>query len=277
MTNDAPPSITKLPVLATVAATYRSVRERAAGLALLSRGTAIAAGVAFALSYGVVQVLSGHEDSGFQQAPVGERVAAMTSLSVLIVTIGLFMIIVKWHRMIVRDIPSVATRGRVTRAALLYLARGLLLGAFGFAIALLCGLVPVALARGLAIASDVRWWMTLACIMTGIAAALVVTGRLSMVLPAGAVGDYHVTLSRSWALTRGNSWRIVVGSLLSSGPAFVVNIALNGLIDAMPRMSGSVTSLLIATMFSLVLFVVTAIIQASFLSYAYRFFVPPRG
>lgn len=265
-------TLKKLPVWATVRATYGSVSEHAGALALLSRGTAVAAVVAAALSYGAVQLLLTDERRGaeFLDLPAGERVAAYTSLAVLVVAIGLFVIIVRWHRMIVRDIPADATRQGATRAALLYLARSLLLGWLGAAIAVVCGLLPVTLSRGWPLPDDVRWWVTAACVTGGVVAALLTVGRLSLILPAGAVGDYHVTMRRAWQMSRGNAWRILGGSVLASGPVFVVNIASNGLIEALPSMPGDVAPLLAMLALSLVLFVVTAIVQASFLSYAYK-------
>lgn len=240
---------------------------------MLSRGTAIATAIAAALSFAAVQLLLTDERRAdeFLSMPAGERLAAYTSLAMLVVLFGLFVIVVRWHRMIVRDIAPDATRLKATRAAMLYFARGLLLSAIGGAIGIVCGLLPVTLMRRLPIPDDVGGWLTVASIMGGILAALLTVGRLSLILPAGAVGDYHVTMRRAWQMSRGNSWRILGGSVLASGPVFVVNIVLNGLIDALPSMSASVPSLLAMLTLSLLLFVVTAIVQASFLSYVYRF------
>jgi hypothetical protein len=263
---------TKLPVWATVRATYRSVKEHSEALAVLSRGTATAAAVAVGLSFGAVQLLLADERRGseFLELPAGERVAAYTSLATLVILFGLFVIIVRWHRMIVQGVPPGATRPRATRAAMLYFARSLLLGMIGVAVGLVCGMLPVALSRSLPIPDDIGRWLTVASIAGGVLAALLTVGRLSLILPAGAVGDYHVTMRRAWQLSRGNSWRILAGSLLASGPVFIANIVLNGLIDALPSMSASVPSLLAMLTLSLLLFVVTAVVQASFLSYAYK-------
>jgi hypothetical protein len=98
--------------------------------------------------------------------------------------------------------------------------------------------------------------------------------RLSMILPAGAVGDYHVTMRRSWAMTRGNAMRLLAGSVLSSGPVVIVNVVVNSLEKALPTIvTVSVPSLLAAIALSILLSVVTAIVQAGFLSHAYRFFL----
>jgi hypothetical protein len=263
---------TKLPVWATVRATYASVKEHAEALAMLSRGTATAALVAAVLSFAAVQLLLMDERRGaeFLELPAGERVAAYTSLAMLMVTIGLFVIVVRWHRMIVRDMPPRETRRGATRAAMLYFARGLLLSAVGLAIGIVSGLLPVTLSRGLPLSDDVRWWMNVASIGGGVLLALLAVARLSLILPAGAVGDYHVTMRRSWRMSRGNSWRILGGSVLASGPVFVANTVLNGLIEALPSMEGAIAPLLAMLTLSLLLFVVTAVVQASFLSFAYK-------
>lgn len=263
----------KLPVWAIVRDTYRSVGEHADALGALSRGTATAATIALVLSFAAVQLILSDERRGaaFLELPAGERVAAYTSLAMLMVFIGLFVIIVRWHRMIVRDLAPRATRSGATRAALLYFARSLLLGSLGVSIGVVCALVPVTLTRGLPLSEDVRWWITVAFVVGGIVAALVTVGRLSLILPAGAVGDYHVTMGRAWHMSRGNAWRILAGSVLASGPVFFVNVVFNGFIEALPSMSANVASLLAMLTLSLLLFVLTAIVQASFLSYAYRF------
>jgi hypothetical protein len=263
----------KLPVWATVRATYGSVKEHAEALALLSRGTAATALAATVLSYAAVQLILTDERRGeeFLSLPIGERLAAYTSLPVLIVSVGVFIIIVRWHRMIVRDMTPRETRRWARRAAALYFARGLLLSALGLAIGIVCGLLPISLSRGVAMPEDVRWWFSVASIAAAVVVALLLVGRLSLILPAGAVGDYHVTMRRAWQMSRGNSWRILAGSALASGPVIVVDVLINGFVEALPSMSGNIASLLAMLTLSLLLFVLTAIVQASFLSYAYKF------
>lgn len=263
----------KLPILATLRATYGSIRAHADALPTLARGTAIVAAVAAVLSVASVQLILSDEHAGaaFLASPPGERAAAYTSLVSFVVLLGLFAIIVRWHRMIVRDVTATETRRKVAGAAALYFARGVLVGWIGLAIAVVAGLLPLTWARDLGMPSDARWVFSIAWIAGVIIGALLIVGRLSLILPAGAVGDYQVTMSRAWELSRGNSWRILTGSMLASGPVALANVALNGLFDALPTTNASVPALVAALILSLVLFVVTAIVQASFLSYAYRF------
>lgn len=263
----------KLPVLAIVRAAYGSVQTYGDALLSLARGTAIAAGVIALLSLGFVQLLLSDETEGaaFLAAPPEERAAAYMSLAMAVASLGLFLIIVRWHRMIVRDLPPTETRGKVVGAALLYFARGVLLGSMGFGIAMVVGLLPATWVRELGLAPDVRWVFVAVWVAGSIGAAVLAVSRLSLILPAGAVGDYYVTMSRAWDLTRGNSWRILGGSVLASGPVMLANIALNGAIDGFPTMNASVPALVGAQVLSLLLFSVAAIVQASFLSYAYRF------
>lgn len=242
-------------------------------LPALARGTVIVAAVAAVLSAASVQLILSDESEGaaFLASPPGERAAAYTSLPALVVLLGLFVIIVRWHRMIVRDMAAAETRRNVAGAALLYFARGLLVAWIGLGIAVVVGLLPLTWVRNLGLPADVRWALSVTWIAGVILVALLVVGRLSLILPAGAVGDYHVTMSRAWNLSRGNSWRILVGSALASGPALLANLALNGLVEALPTMNASVPALVAALVLSLLLFAVTAIVQASFLSYACRF------
>lgn len=263
----------KLPVWATVRATYRSVKEHAEALLSLSRGTATAAVIALVLSFAAIQLVLADErrSAEFLNLPTGERVAAYTSLAMLMVFIGIFAIVVRWHRMIVRDLSPRETRQGATRAAILYFARGLLVSSIAVSTGLVCALLPVTLTRDLAIPEATRWWLTIAFVVSGIVGAMLIAGRLSLILPAGAVGDYHVTMRRAWQMSRGNSWRILAGSVLASGPVVIVDVLINGFIEALPSMSGNVASLLAMLTLSMLLFVLTAIVQASFLSYAYRY------
>lgn len=263
----------KLPVLAILRATYGSIRAHSDALPTLARGTAMVAAVAAALSVASVQLILSDEQeaAAFLASPPGERAAAYTSLASFVVLLGLFLIIVRWHRMIVRDVAAAETRRKVAGAAVLYFARGVLVTWIGVTIALIVGLLPLTWARDLGMPSDVRWVFSIGWIAAVIIGALLIVGRLSLILPAGAVGDYHVTMSRAWELSRGNGWRILTGSILASGPAVLANFALNGLMDALPTTNASVPALVAALVLSLLLFVVTAIVQASFLSYAYRF------
>ena len=52
--------------------------------------------------------------------------------------------------------------------------------------------------------------------------------RLQLIFPATAIGDQALTLARSWAVTDGNGWRLVLGFFLATLPValLVLGVAL---------------------------------------------------
>lgn len=262
----------KLPVLATVARSYGFARGNLPAIGLLARRWAIAAAIAFALSWLLVrQAFQADAEPGFEPATLNDRVAAMTSLSVLIALVATYVIVVRWHRILIQGLSPAETQRHALSGGMLYFARGFLLGGIGLIIGI-AGLFPAALMRGLALPEEAKPIVVGLSFGSAAVAALLVVSRLSLVLPAGAVGDFAMTFRRSWILTRGNSWRIFLGSLLASGPAIAVNLALNGLLEQTTRGPNDAVALTIGIAFSIILTVIAAVIQASFLSYTYLHF-----
>jgi hypothetical protein len=218
-------------------------------------------------------VMAGRDD-----VPVWERLTPLdlaltiTSLSDLIVFAAAYTIVVRWHRMIILGAAAADTRRASLSRAFLYFARALFLSCSGVSIALIVGLLPVSLSHGL-VPPDIRWYLALATVTGGALLAMLLIGRFSLVLPAAAIGDAAMTLRRSFTVTRGHSWRILGGSLLSSGPALFLNFLTNAIARSSETIQSELTPLIAGIVLSLLLIVVAAVIQAGFLSYAYLFFV----
>lgn len=266
----------KLPVLATVGKAYRAVFSHTAELWLIARSWAVAAGVALALS--AVLMNFAPEDAvrhsqGIEPIPVGAKVAAMTGLSALILSFGVFAIVVRWHRMVIRDLTPADNKRRAMSRGFLYLARSLLLAWGGMAFAMIMGLLPITLSRDLPLTAEQRPFLAGAFILAAIILSMLGIWRFSLILPGGAVEDHAMTLRKSWEATRGNSWRMLGGTMLSAGPAVLANMAFNGSLEYLPKTSANFFVLTLNIALSLALVVFTAVIQASFLSYAYLFFV----
>jgi hypothetical protein len=105
--------------------------------------------------------------------------------------------------------------------------------------------------------------------------ALLLIARLSISLPGIAV-ERPMTLSRAMEITRGNSWRLVCGTLLVSVPAYLVGFLMELLL---PQSGGllvaSLTGLAVPILLLIAVIVVNvlcAIAAISFLSLSYRFF-----
>jgi hypothetical protein len=200
----------------------------------------------------------------------------MTSLPVLILGLGAYVIIVRWHRLVVQNLTAEQTRPGAVGSGVLYFARAMFLIAVGVCVALVGSLLPITLTRKL-LEGDAQW--TFAAVVTAIAitAALALLARLCLILPAGAVQDYSVTLRRSWSLTNGNTMRMLAGSALASGPAVLMNFVVNAAARASETTARDATAIGLVTVFSLVLAIIAGVIQAGFLSYAYMFFTGSGG
>ncbi len=260
----------KLPVWATVRQAYAAVREQSHVLAKIAQRWGIAAAVGLAFGVWIVRA------SPPEQFPTNERVAMMTSLPVLILGLGAYVIIVRWHRLIVQNLTAEQTRPGAFGSGILYLARAMFLTAIGLCVALVGSLLPITLTRKL-LDGDAQWTFAVAVTATAITAALALLARLCLILPAGAVRDYSLTLRRSWSLTKGNTMRMLAGSALASGPAFVMNFVINAAARASETTARDATAIGLVTVFSLVLAIIAGVIQAGFLSYAYTFFAGRGG
>ena len=104
--------------------------------------------------------------------------------------------------------------------------------------------------------------------MIGMWVALFVTTRLSLVLPARAVGVDDLTLSDSWRLTGGSFWRLFGGTLICYLPALLISSLLVSLLGA----DKSIGSFLAGQALSSMAGIVTSVFPLAFLSLAYRHF-----
>jgi hypothetical protein len=258
-------STRKLPVLATVRQAYAATREQAHLLAQIAQRWGVAAAVGLAV--GALLVAGSPADRG---SP-GERASLLTGFSALILVLGAYVIVVRWHRLIIRSSTVEETRQGAVGGGVLYFARGTFLTVVGLLVAVTGSLLPITLTRNV-VTGDARWYFAVVVTSLAITAALALLARLSLILPAGAVGDHSVTLKRSWSLTRGNTPRMLAGSALSSGPAIVANFIANGAARASETAIQDSTAIAVLTILSLTLAIVAGVIQAGFLSYAYLSF-----
>ncbi|HEU4381580.1 MAG TPA: hypothetical protein VFR73_23665 [Hyphomicrobiaceae bacterium] len=105
----------------------------------------------------------------------------------------------------------------------------------------------------------------------GLGVGVFVLPRLSLVLPAGALGE-RLTLGEAWRATRGNTWRLACASLLCSLPPLIPAAALVFLVEG-TSLDESVIGI---TVYSLA-YVLIVTIAVTLLSLAYRHFVERPG
>jgi hypothetical protein len=112
--------------------------------------------------------------------------------------------------------------------------------------------------------------LAIVAVFAGIAAGLgigmFVLPRLSLVLPAGALGE-RLTLGEAWRATRGNTWRLAWASMLCGLPPLIPAAALLWLIEG----STLAVSIIGRTVYSLA-YVLIVTIAVTLLSLAYRHF-----
>lgn len=265
----------KLPVLPTVGKSYRFVIGNFQLLGESGARWAVAAGIAFVVSHLLVRLPSDDHMPPFEELPAGARVAEVTGLSVSIILLAMYFIVVRWHRTLILDTAPTLKKSTATGRAILYMARSTFLGMASMAIFALMALLPIPLLRALSFPMELMPAVFSIYIPATFVATLLIIGRFCLILPGGAVGHFAMTLRKSWQHTRGNGWRILLGSVLAAGPVFFANTMFNSVFDSLPYAADNTMVLTLVLAQSLALLIVAAVIQASFLSYVYLFFSEP--
>jgi hypothetical protein len=114
------------------------------------------------------------------------------------------------------------------------------------------------------------------CIVTSVIAI-----RLSLLLPAQAVGNTNVTFGQAWARSRGNFWRLAWGYAFTTTPMlFVMQIAMLAIVG-FPRAAfggeGFVARMTAMSTVMMVYYLLITPIGIGFLSHAYRHFFMDRS
>lgn len=194
----------------------------------------------------------------------------MSMLPSVLESPALASIAVAWHRLVLRqEGVQGAAYLRLDRVVWWYAAVLL------FFLAVTVGPFVFAATRGAALPDDPNaLLMPLLQVFGGIAAGLAIGAfvlpRLSLVLPAGALGE-RLALGDAWRATRGNTWRLAWASLLCSLPPLMPPLVLLWYVDA----GWTTLSVIGGTVYSLA-YVLVVTIAVTLLSLAYRFFVEGR-
>lgn len=264
----------KLRPIKAVADAYRFVFDHLPQLARLCSGWLGLALILFVVFIALfMRLIESGTPSGerFQALPLDAQVGAIVGIPSLVVILAVPLIIVAWHRVIIKQVqPSIFPMP--LGGALLYLARTLLIGLIWPLTVGVVGFLPIVYIGKLSLDAN----LILALKITVVAAAAVlgalVTARLLLVLPAGAVGDWSVTLAKSWRLTAGSGLRLAVGFVLAAAPLFAINAASNIFVHAIEDEAVALRSAIVIMVVSTLLSLAAALIEATFLSFAYLFF-----
>lgn len=178
----------------------------------------------------------------------------------LVVTLGVAAVAVLWHRHILLGEPLAVRMAPLDARVARYFALTLLV-ALAMAALPLVALSVMGAGSGGAIAVTA---LVLACLYAAL--------RVQLVFPATAIGDAAMTPGRSWALTRGNGWRLLGGFVAVTMPIAIAAIALTLFLGWASDATGSLVLLALADLAAVVNAWLQAPLIASFLSYAYIWF-----
>jgi hypothetical protein len=207
--------------------------------------------------------------------------AALMHLDYVLLTLAGVSIAVAWHRLLILgEHPVLSGSNVATRYVWRYIGVGLMIGLIVILpiVAIVFPTFYFAFSAQHAAAGPPRPAFALLFLMILIlyVAATAVMLRLTLLLPARAVGDMNLTFRETWRRTRGNTWRLFWGILATTMPpivlaeiAFVVigapHFAMKADPDFVERMTAT------STIF-MVYYLLMVPIGIGFLSHAYRHF-----
>ncbi|MBI1210079.1 MAG: hypothetical protein GC190_01335 [Alphaproteobacteria bacterium] len=264
----------KLPALKTVALAYRQVLDHLPQVARVCAGWLGIAVVLFtALAALMARLVSNPATAArFERLPPDLQASAVIGLPILVVAVASPAIVVAWHRLIIREAAPPLFPARVG-AAIVYALRTIVIGLIWPSTVSLVGLLPIIYIAKLKVEPMLKFAAETSLVGFAAVLGLLISARFLLVLPAGAIGDWSLTYARSWQLTAGNSWRLGGGFLLAALPLIAVNSATNLIVSAAADSAVTPRATILALAVSTVLALATAIFEASFLSFAYMFFV----
>lgn len=256
-------------MLATAAGAYRSVLSDADRLLRI-------AGVWWLLIMGL-QILGEVAIGKPVDAAAAEVIAASPTFWALwvigtgVILVAGFAVPVAWHRWLLLH-DETAWAAPVTLRVVAYALWGMLisiLAAVPIAIVMLAlgfgmgspgsGAPPLDGARALAVA---------VASLGGLTLGLYLTVRLSLVLPARAIGERTLGLAQAWRVTQPHAWRLVLVTLLTVLPPALAIGALGGLLGLVTWLPG-----ILSTAIGTAGLLLNASFLAAALSLAYRHIV----
>ncbi|MBF0561893.1 MAG: hypothetical protein HQL37_07690 [Alphaproteobacteria bacterium] len=177
-----------------------------------------------------------------------------------------------WHRRILLDeSPPGWLAVRFGRREIQYLGLGLVLS-----LGVIVPLVGLALlVSALHLPGGIAAWAMIGVAFVGGA----VVNRLILVFPAVAIDDKETTLRQSWHLTRGNTFRLIAGAVLSFLPLSIVSSALSIIAAKLmvaPVISTRGLGVGVESMAIIVVFYEIAI-GAGFMAFTYEDLIRPDG
>ena len=271
MTQTAPALPAKLPFWSTIGEAYGFAF---ANLGQVARITGLWSAIALAVYAVLYGMLGGDELKAIQE---GTSIGP-ASLNLISLLIGLVIgssVAVAWHRFVlVGEKVTGAAYLRLDNRVWAYLGAAGVILAIGvpFLISLyvfMTRVLEITPKDGVPRADlDSLLIGLLPVIFITLAIACYFSTRLSLVLPARALGDDGYSWGDSWRTSRGHFWRLFAGSIVCYLPVLVAAWLGGVLTPDKP----SITALVLSSSVMAVLGIILAVVPLGFLSVAYRHF-----
>ena len=266
----------KLPVLNTVIDAFRDVAAH--------RRAALRISAAWSALFAVAGVAAFAAIVGAQQTLAASPWISLAVVYLPLVIFMLFMIsaAVGWHRLVLLGEEPARVYLRFDRQVWRYIGAAFAMGLVIWLVSLALA-IPAVPAVLFLLGPDPSQWSATGVAVTAVIAlvayvALVLAvSRIVIALPARAVGN-GMKFREALAATRGNSWRILAGSLLIAVPTIILNAVMNLLLDFQVRMPGGalnwlgILSFLVLMALTIAALVALTLVSIGFLSRVYRFF-----
>jgi GYF domain 2 len=198
---------------------------------------------------------------------------------------GVSSIAVAWHRrLILGEPPRFSGSNIATKSLWRYVWTGLAIGLIAFLPSLVVVLPILILLPSVITGAALKFVMFVAACFLISLTAFAVTLRLSLLLPARAIGHLGLTFRETWKRTHGNTWRMFWGIVACTVPPMVapqvaVQIVLSVSFPSPRTPDGAgivggaaISAILLAFVFVLVCQLLTLPIWIGFLSHSYRHF-----
>lgn len=249
---------------------------------------AVATGFATSAQWTFMSGVMGKMNQGmrpdeFQRVQMPFDTHLLGAASLVVFTLAGVSIAVAWHRrLILGEPPAFSAVNIFTRHVWRYVGIGFVIGIIAFFPSFLAMLLTGVFAvifvpAGSAAGMNISGLVVLMAVFSAYVIGILILLRLSMVLPARAVGDISLTFKQAWRRTKGNTWRILWGGvacmLLPIAAAQIIDLALFGFPD--PRMSaddGFVGRMVLTTVLLQVYSLLVMPISVGFLSLSYYHF-----
>jgi hypothetical protein len=200
---------------------------------------------------------------------LGRRIPLLGGAADLVVALGAAAVAVAWHRRLLVNEPLAGRMAPVDRRVIRYFALSVMLA---FLVGVLPLLVLFVTAGGSGAADGSGPGLGLLLAPALMIVCVYVVMRLQLLFPATAIDDRGLNAARSWAITRGNGWRLVLGFFLATLPVAAGLLGVAFLLAWSADATGSITLIALADLAAVANAWIQAPLIASFLSFSYLFF-----